>query len=102
MKLFIVACLKEYQDDVHQIFKQAKINVFSVTDVIGFRDNHTLNLLEDWFASGDEKFDSLFIFSFTGDENAEQCLGLINNYNEKNKTGFPVRAFIVPVEKSSI
>ena len=101
MKLFIVACLKEYQEEVHQIFKQAKINVFSVTDVIGFKDDHSLNLLEDWFASGDEKFDSLFIFSFTADENAEHGLQLINKYNEKNKTGFPVRAFIVPVEKSS-
>ena len=41
MKLFIVTCLKEYQDDVIKIFKKAQISVFSVTDVVGFKDNQS-------------------------------------------------------------
>ena len=101
MKFFIITCLKEYQEDVTKIFKQANIHVFSVTDVVGFKDNPALNLLEDWFASGDEQFDSLMIFSFTSEENADQGMLLIRQYNEAAKTNFPVRAFIVPVEKAS-
>ncbi|HEY8690363.1 MAG TPA: hypothetical protein VIM07_14090 [Chitinophagaceae bacterium] len=101
MKLFIVTCLKEYREDVYKIFKQANIHVFSATDVIGFKDNQTLNLLEDWFASGDEKFDSMMLFSFTSDENAAHGMDLIKKYNEESETVFPVRAFIVPVEKTS-
>jgi hypothetical protein len=101
MKFFIVTCLKEYQDDVCKIFKEAKINVFSATDVVGFRENQSINLLDAWFASGDEKFNSLFTFSFTTDENAEYGMQLIKQYNEKTETNFPVRAFIVPVEKAS-
>jgi len=101
MKFFIVTCLKEYQDDVCKIFKEAEIHVFSATDIIGFKDNQSPNLLADWFASGDEKFDSLFIFSFTADENAEHGLDLIKKYNEETATKFPVRAFVVPVEKAS-
>lgn len=101
MKLFIVTCLKEFQEDVTKIFKAAAIHVFSATDVTGFKDNQTLNLMEDWFASGDEKFDSLFIFSFTPEENALTGLDMIKKYNEETGTRFPVRAFIVPVEKSS-
>ena len=60
-----------------------------------------MNLLEDWFASGEEKFDSLMLFSFTPAANAAQAMLLIQQYNETAKTGFPVRAFIVPVEKAS-
>jgi hypothetical protein len=101
MKFFIVTSLKEYQEEVCKIFKQANIHVFSATDVIGFKDNQTPNLLADWFASGDEKFDSLFLFSFTADENTELALKLIKEYNETNQTSFPIRAFVVPVEKSS-
>jgi hypothetical protein len=101
MKFFIVTCLKEYQDDVTKIFKEANITVFSATDVIGFKDNQPFNLLEDWFASGDEKFDSLLIFSFTANENAEHGLQLIKKYNKESETNFPVRAFIVPVEKAT-
>lgn len=101
MKFFIVTCLKEYQDEVCKILKKANIHVFSATDVIGFKDNQTADLLEDWFASGDEKFDSVFIFSFAVDEFANNAMDLINNYNDEHKTGFPLRAFIVPVEKAS-
>ncbi len=102
MKLFIVTSLKDYQDDVIKIFKKAQIPVFSITDVVGVKDNGHADLMEEWFASGDEKFDSLMIFSFTTEENAAHGLDLIENYNETNTTGFPIRAFIVPVEKSTI
>jgi len=101
MKYFIVTCLKEYQEDVTKIFKEANIHVFSATDVIGFKDNPAPNLLEEWFAAGDEKFDSMMLFSFTANENAENGIALIKKYNEQSGTNFPVRAFIMPVEKSS-
>lgn len=101
MKFFIVTCLKEYQDEVCKIFKEAKISVFSATDVIGFKENQAMNLLADWFASGEEKFDSLFVFSFTGDDNAALAMELIKKHNTETETNFPVRAFIVPVESSS-
>jgi hypothetical protein len=100
MKFFIVTCLKEYQDDVNKIFKQANINVFSATDLIGFKDNQSPDMLQEWFASGDEKFDSLMVFSFTDTEKAEHGMELIKQLNKVSQTNFPVRAFIVPVEKS--
>jgi len=101
MKFFIVTCLKECQEDVTKIFKEANIHAFSATDVIGFKDNQPLNLMEDWFASGDEKFDSLMLFSFTAAENAEYGMELIKKYNAASETNFPVRAIIVPVENAS-
>jgi hypothetical protein len=101
MKFFIVTCLKEYQNDVTKIFKAANIHVFSSTDVIGFKDNQSPDLLEEWFATGDEKFDSLMLFSFTANENAEAGIELIENYNEQSEANFPIRAFVVPVEKAS-
>ncbi len=100
MKFFIVTCLKEYQDEVCKIFKQATITAFSATDIIGFKNNQSPNLLEEWFASGDEKFDSVMLFSFTATENADTAIVLIKKFNAINANDFPVRAFIVPVEKS--
>ncbi len=100
MKLFIVACLKDNQEDVQHLFKQAKISIFSITDMIGFKQNDAVNLLENWFASGDEKFDSMFVFSFTTSENVENCMRLIDEFNTKSQSQFPIKAFVVPVEKS--
>jgi len=102
MKFLIITCVKEYQDEVIKIFKEASIAAFSVTDVTGFKDNHVEGLMDGWFASGDEKFDSLVIFSFTGAANADKGIELINQYNKVSETRFPIRAFIVPVEKSNL
>lgn len=101
MKCFIVTCLKEYCNDVCKIFKQANINVYSTTDITGLKEANDEILSDAWFSQGKEKFDSLVIFSFTGDENAIKGMELIKNYNRVNATNFPARAFIIPVEKSS-
>lgn len=101
MKLFIVTCLKEHKKDVSVLFKQADIHAFSTTEITGNKESEPSNLLEDWFASGGEQFDSMMIFSFTSSENANQAMGLIENYNKTHDPKFPVRAFIVPVEKSN-
>lgn len=101
MKFLIVTCIKESEEKIFSIFKESNIRAYSTTDIVGFKDNQQPNLLEDWFASGDEKFDSSMLFSFTNDENANLAMSLIINYNQNNQTNFPIRAFIVPVEKSS-
>ena len=101
MKLLVVTCLKEYQKTVARIVDQAGIAVFSVTETIGFKDHATTNLLDNWFSSGGEQFDSIFLFSFTEQVKAEQALELIKKYNTENNMKFPIRAFIVPVDKSS-
>ena len=101
MKLLIVTSLKEYQKEVATIFDHAGIKVFSVSETKGFKEDHGVNLLDSWFSSGKEYFDSIFLFSFTNEASAESTMELIKAYNEENKTKFPIRAFIVPVEKSS-
>ena len=101
MKLLFVSSLKDYQKTVADIFHQAHIPVFSVTETIGFKDQTTSNLLDNWFGSGPEEFNSIFIFSFTEEVQADKAMNLIKEYNMKNNTGFPIRAFILPVEKSS-
>jgi hypothetical protein len=101
MKLLVVTSLKEYQKKIAHILNQADITVFSVSETIGFKDHLTPNLLDNWFSSGREQYDSIFIFSFTEEEKANLAMEFIRKYNEENKTGFPVRAFIISVEKSS-
>jgi hypothetical protein len=99
MKLLVVTAVQECLNDVSKIFNQAKISVFSITDTTGIKASESINLIDNWFASGKEKFDSAFIFSFTENENAENALQLINEFNASRTTDFPIRGFIIPVEK---
>ena len=100
MKLLIVTSIKEYLQTVAALFDEAQIKVFSVSKTIGHKDGHTVNLLDNWFASGEEEFDSIVLFSFTEDENAVAALELVQKYNAATASEFPVRAFILPVERS--
>ncbi|MDD2791701.1 MAG: hypothetical protein PHD73_00875 [Sediminibacterium sp.] len=101
MKLLFVTALKESAEIVAAIFKKADIRVYSATDTIGFKNGSDKYLLDNWFSSGDAKFDSIFLFSFTGEENADHALTLINQYNQEFPGDFPIRAFVMPVEKTS-
>ncbi len=101
MKLLIITSLKEYQKKVAQIMHLAGITIFSVTETIGFKDHQTSNLLDNWFSSGNENFDSVFLFSFTEAGKADQVLELVRKYNANNPTGFPIHVFILSVDKAS-
>ncbi|TWF34977.1 hypothetical protein FHW36_110178 [Chitinophaga polysaccharea] len=99
MKLFIVTCLKEFLGDISTIFRQANIDIFSSGDIVGYKDSQPPALSEEWFASGNAQFDSVMIFAFTSDTNAKLGIDLIIDYNKNLQEAFPVRAFVLPVEK---
>ena len=73
MKLLIITCINESRKEVFKMLKQANIEVYSVTDLTGIKSDSEHNILDDWFASGDEKFDSLMLFSFADATRAEAC-----------------------------
>jgi hypothetical protein len=77
MKLLVITSLKEYRKKVADIMEEAEISIFSVSETIGFKDHKTSNLLDAWFSSGNEQFDSIFLFSFIEQRKAEQALELI-------------------------
>ncbi len=101
MKLLVITSLKEYQKKAAQILDEAEIEVFSVTETMGIKDYQDSNMLNNWFSAGGEQFDSIFLFSFTDLVKAERVLELVKKYNMENETGFPIRAFIIPVDKAS-
>lgn len=101
MKLLIITALKEYSDQTASLLKKAGVHIFSATDISGFKDGSSHNLLDDWFSAGEARFDSVLFFSFTEDAKAEAGLKLIEEYNHGLADEFPLRAFIVPVDKFS-
>lgn len=101
MQLFIITALKEYSDQAAALLKKAGIHIFSATDIQGFKDGSSHNLLDDWFGAGEAQFDSILLFSFTSTELASRAMELVKEYNEKLADEFPLRAFTVNVHQSS-
>lgn len=100
MKLLIVAAIKEDTEKVIAVLKKSSISVFSVTDTMGIKNTVDDNLLDDWFSRGVGKFDSVFIFCFTSEANTEAALNELESHNQQQATQFPIRAFVLAVEKS--
>ncbi|MFZ4058892.1 MAG: hypothetical protein ACOYKE_12185 [Ferruginibacter sp.] len=101
MKLLFVTSIKEQQEAVGKLLSASGIHVFSVTETTGIKDHPPVNMLDEWFSAGKEKFDSVFLFSFTDSQSADNAIEAIKAYNIETNNHFPVRAFILPVEKSS-
>ncbi len=98
MKLLIITAIKESQNNIAGIFKKTGIQVFSVSEIAGFKEGTSISLTHSWFGSGGDSVDSIMLFSFTETERAEKALGLIKEFNESEQSDFPVRGFIVAVE----
>jgi nitrogen regulatory protein PII len=101
MKLLLITSLKEHGKTVHQLVSQAGIKVFSMTEIVGYKDDHDPDLMDSWFSHGEEHVDSIMLFSFTTSEKADQALKQIQEHNRQHDTGFPIRVFILPVDKAS-
>jgi hypothetical protein len=102
MKLIVVTCIKEHCPIVTNILGQAQISIFSKTDTTGHKDGQPINLSDNWFGKADEQCDSSVFFSFIDDAKAAIAMSLVNNQNTDMQSEFPIHAFILPVESSSI
>lgn len=101
MKLLIVTSLKEFKKDVSNILTKAQIPIFSFSDIIGVNANYIPELSNDWFTSdNNHEFRSVFFFSFTDSEKAENVLEQIAAFNTLDRVEYPVKGFILPVERN--
>lgn len=99
MKLLIITSIKECQNKVAEIFKETGIEVFSVSEIAGFKEGASESLIHSWFGSGGDSYNSVMLFSFTQKEKAEKVLEFIQEYNKTEEATFPIRGFILAVEQ---
>lgn len=102
MKLLIVTCIKEHIQIVETLFSKVGITIFSTTDTTGFKDGRPINLSDNWFGKNGEQYDSVVLFSFTDEGLATRTLSLVNDHNREAQSDYPIHAFIVPIENSTL
>ncbi|NOS55529.1 MAG: hypothetical protein HOP37_04650 [Cyclobacteriaceae bacterium] len=101
MKLLVITSLKDYQKEAIKLFHKAGIKVFSVSKTMGFKEDDSVNLMDSWFSNEAEYFDSIVMFSFTTEEKSNKAMELVDSYNTESKIEFPIRVFIMSIEKAS-
>ena len=101
MKLLVVTCINENLNDVMTLFNKSAINVFSIVNATGIKSGPESDILENWFGSAEGEYDSVMLFSFTTQKAAEETMRQIRSFNDETRSPFPVRVFILPVDKAN-
>ncbi|MFD2550714.1 hypothetical protein ACFSQP_02685 [Bizionia sediminis] len=99
MKLVIVTAVKAFQKEVLQLFKEAKIESFSSSEIDGHKNAPSLLATSSWFPTVSGGNESALFFSFTDEARIDTLFTLIEAFNSTLETYNPIKAVVVPIEK---
>ncbi len=100
MKLLMVTVVEQFEKQVMNLFKKAEIENFSGSDIDGYKNPVALRMKSSWFPSEKGGIESSLFFSFTEDEKIDLLFELIEDFNTKLETNNPIKAVVVPIERS--
>ena len=100
MKLVLVTAVEEFHKDVIKLFKKAGIENFSESEIDGYKNNNALLMSTNWFGAESASNESIMFFSFTDEMHIDTLFDLIKEFNTNLETNNPLKAIVVPIEKS--
>lgn len=100
MKLVIVTAVEEFHNDILKLFKKANIENFSESEIEGYKNAKGYVVSSNWFGSSRGGNESSMFFSFTDKEQIELLFKLIIEFNKNLETNNPIKAVVLPIEKS--
>ena len=101
MKLLIITAIKEFEKEIKQQLKTAKVSTFSYKNVIGYRDNTEDAIESNWFSSEMNKSESILFYAFVKKENVDKLFESINEFNTKQETLSKIHVAVLAIEKSN-
>jgi len=100
MKLLMVTVVEQFEKQVVALFKKANIENFSGSDIDGYKNPTSLLMKSSWFPNVKGGVESSLFFSFTDDDKINVLFDLIKEFNTKLETNNPIKAVVVPIERS--
>ena len=101
MKLLIITAIKQFENEIKQQLKKAKVSTFSYKNVIGYRDNTEDAIESNWFSSEMNKSESILFYAFVKKENVDMLFESINEFNTKQETLSKIHVAVLAIEKSN-
>ncbi len=100
MKLLLVTVVEQFEEEVIKLFKKAEIENFSGSEIDGYKPPVSLLMKSNWFPKDKGGVESSLFFSFTEDRKIDTIFGLIKEFNANLETNNPIKAVVVPIERS--
>ncbi|MDG1573351.1 hypothetical protein OZ410_13560 [Robiginitalea sp. M366] len=100
MKLLIVTVVDQFKSEVLALFKKAGIESFSGSEIDGYKSLPPLMMTQSWFPGEKGGNESRMFFSFTDADHIDTLFGLMEEFNAHLETNNPIKAVVVPIERS--
>ncbi len=99
-KLIIVTAVEQFRSEVLRLFNKAGIESFSGSEIDGYKTAPPVLMTSSWFPSEKGGNESHLYFSFTDQAHIDVLFELIGAFNQTLETDNPVKAIVVPIERS--
>ncbi|PEN14322.1 hypothetical protein CRI94_04600 [Longibacter salinarum] len=101
MKLVAVMSLDSNREELHRMYREHSIQVFSEIDIRGYHHTQTPSAVDvGWFGHASHPAYSTLTWAFLPSDQAEHLLDAIAELNHETDPKHPVRAFEMPVDRS--
>lgn len=100
MKLVAVMSLDAYRDDLHRLYREREIEVYSEIDIRGYHHDQATGPSLGWFGRSASPAYSSLTWSFLPDAQAGALLDALADFNAEHDLKHPVRAFQMPVDQA--
>ncbi|MDP4989493.1 MAG: hypothetical protein NWP54_05025, partial [Polaribacter sp.] len=90
MKLVIVTAVEEFHNDILKLFKKAKIENFSESEIDGYKSSNGYLVSPNWFGGTKGGNESNMFFSFTEETQIDALFELIKEFNTHLETNNPI------------
>ncbi|WP_166966005.1 hypothetical protein [Yeosuana marina] len=101
MKLVIITAIKEFEKDIKLQLKKAQVKTFSFREVTGYRDSTEDAVESNWFSSEMNQTESILFYAFVKKENVDLLFGLVNKFNDEQKTMSHIHVAVLNIEKTN-
>ncbi|MBP6000876.1 MAG: hypothetical protein KA513_01435 [Flavobacterium sp.] len=99
MKLVLITAIAEFEKDVKNMLKEAKVKSYSYKEVKGFRDASEENIESNWFGSEMNETDSVVFYAFILQQNLDTLFDEVTQFNKNQETISKVHLAVLSVEK---
>jgi len=101
MKLAIITAIREFEKDIKLQLKKADVKTYTIKEVTGYRDSTEDSIESNWFSSEMNQTQSILFYAFAEKENVDKLFGLIEGFNNQQKTLSKIHLAILNIEKSN-
>jgi len=101
IQLAIITAIESCRASIIQLLKNASVNTFTIYEAVGYKDNSTEDVNNNWFGSEYYEIPSVVFNIFATEETVQTIKKSVNSLNEASEYESKIHFVICPIADSN-